>query len=49
VHQETRTRSGLATMTDMALALDVAAFSRCGSFRNSKSSGASSAEEVAVE
>ena len=49
VRQDTRIRLALATMTASALALDVATFSRCGSYRNSRPRGASSAEEVAIE
>jgi hypothetical protein len=36
-------------MIAMALALEVATFSRCGSYRNSRPWGASSAQEVAIE
>jgi hypothetical protein len=49
VRQDTRTRSGLATMMAMALALEVATFSRCPSYKNSRPRGAWSADEVAIE
>ena len=49
VLQATRIRSLLATTTAIALARDVATFSRCGSYRNSSPRGASSADDVAIE